>query len=29
VPMMGEWLPLILFGVVFVAFLLRGGPGGG
>jgi len=25
----GEWLPLILFAVVFVVFLLRGGSGGG
>jgi len=27
--MLGEWTPLILFAVVFVVFLLRGGPGGG
>jgi hypothetical protein len=29
VPMSGDWLPLILFAVVFVVFLLRGGSGGG
>jgi len=27
--MSADWLPLILFAVVFVVFLLRGGPGGG
>jgi len=27
--MRGDWLPLILFAVVFVVFLLRGGSGGG
>jgi len=27
--MRGDWLPLILFAVVFVLFLLRGGSGGG
>jgi len=27
--MSADWFPLILFAVVFVVFLLRGGPGGG
>ena len=27
-PMFGDWFPLILFAVVFVVFLLRGGSGG-